>query len=309
MLNLPSQVKTQISLAPYTTFKIGGPAKYFMVITTQADLLKVMAWVKRNQLSFYVMGAGGNVLVSDQGYDGLVIVMQNDQLEWTGSTVIAGAGVKNGQLIAGALHHRLGGLQWLIGVPGTIGGSIYGNAGGHGWGLGDAVVWVETLSPDGDIHRFSKSECQFSYRHSRFKRSAGQIITQACLKLFRVDPAREKELLAQTIAAKQSNQPITLATAGCMFTNPTVNPDRLPADLAKYVDSNGQLAAWRLINYVDLSGYRMGQVQISTVHANFMINLGRATADQVVQLISLVKQRIRDKLGIQLTEEIQYLGF
>lgn len=309
MSNQPSIIQHDIVLAPYTTLKIGGPAKYFAAPKDATEVRDAVMWAVGNGIPYRIIGRGANTLISDTGYDGLVIVMHNDQMVWKPPYVTAGAGVQNGQLIASALKHNLGGMQWLIGVPGTVGGSLYGNAGGHGWGLGDQVEWVEVVMPDGVIKHLTKDECQFAYRTSLFKEHPEWVIVQATFLFPAIDVTAERLLLGTTTKIKNVNQPITEKTAGCMFTNPVVDMTRLPEHLKQYVDETGKISAWRVIEEVELKGYQLGQIQISPIHANFMINLGDGTADQVMQLLSLVKQRVRDTLGIQLHEEVQYLGF
>lgn len=305
----PSIIQHNIPLAPHTTLKIGGPATYFATPKTADQVQEVVAWAGKNSIAFRIIGRGANLLVADAGYNGLAIIMNNDQLEWNPPHVIAGAGVQNGQLIANALKHNLGGMRWLIGVPGTVGGSLYGNAGGHGWGLGDHVEWVEVVTTDGQTKRLTKDECQFAYRTSIFKSHPEWIIVQAQLTFSAVDATGERLLLAATTKQKNANQPTTEKTAGCMFTNPVADLARLPEHLKKHVEESGKISAWRVIEEVGLKGMQIGQIQISPIHCNFMINLGGGTADQVMQLLSLVKQRVRDTLGIQLHEEVQYLGF
>lgn len=305
----PALVRQGVALAPYTTFKIGGPAKFFAVVKSIDDLQTILTWARDAGVPWRVIGKGGNLLVADRGFDGLVMVMQNDQLEWAPPAVTAGAGVQNGQLIANALRHNLGGMRWLIGVPGTVGGSLYGNAGGHGWGLGDQVDWVEVLTADGRMTRLDRAACDFQYRSSAFKKNPDWIITQARLTFPAIDHAAELALLAATTKQKNLNQPTTTQTAGCMFTNPKVEAKNLPESLREFAAADGTISAWRLIEHVGLKGHRLGRVSVSDRHANFMINSGGATADHVAQLLSLVKQRVRDTLGVQLREEVQYLGF
>lgn len=308
MPSRPTQVQEHISLVPYTTLKIGGPARYFMVAKSVGDVIAAWQWAAESHVQWRVLGSGGNTLISDDGYDGLLILMNISASEWSTSSVVVGAGLTNGQLIAGALQHNLGGLRWLIGVPGTVGGSLYGNAGGHGWGLGHQVDWVEILDEQGRVRQVSQEDCQFSYRHSIFK-TKPWIILRAQLNLPKVTPAEERKVLAATTTMKNNNQPTTAQSAGCMFKNPVVESSSLPEELKLHRGADGTISAWRLIVAAGLQGKQLGHIQVSPRHANFMVNLGGATADQVVQLLSLVKQQVRDKLGVQLHEEVQYIGF
>lgn len=304
------QIQESVPLAQYTTWKIGGPARYLVEAKTSAEIVEAVKIANARQWPVRLLGNGSNTLVADQGFNGLIVIARNDHMVWEGETVLAGAGVKLGQLIAAATQHGLGGLSWLLGVPGTVGGSIYGNAGA---GMtedyfGKHVEWVEAVTLAGESVHWLQSECGFAYRDSRFKHEP-LIILQAKLRLLKIDPVIERKILAAKAAWKNKAQPLTLASAGCMFTNAKVDPSKLPEDLRSQLNPNGTISAWRLIQAVGLQGKQLGQMQISPVHASFMINLGGGTADQAVQLISLVKQQVRDKMGIQLQEEIQYLGF
>lgn len=303
-------IQENIPLAPYTTWKIGGPARYLIEAKSRDEIGAAVIWAAKKNIAVHVLGNGSNTLVSDKGFDGLVVIAKNDQMDWKGDTVVAGAGVKLGQLVSSATQHGCGGLDWLIGVPGTVGGSIYGNAGSGREAdyFGAYVVSVDGLRPNGATIQWSQAECAFEYRDSRFKHEI-VFILQATLKLPKVDSAEERKKLAAKAAWKNKSQPLTLASAGCMFKNAKVDLLKLPDDLKPFINPNGTISSWRLIKAVDLQGQQIGQMQISPLHASFMINLGGGTADQAVQMISLVKQRVRDTLGIQLQEEIQYLGF
>ncbi len=308
MSRQPANLQERITLAEYTTMHIGGPAKYFVEAKSYDDVQQAWSWAVAQKIPVRVLGAGANTLVADAGFEGLIILMRNDELVWEETSVIAGAGATNGQLIGGALRHNLGGLQWLIGVPGSVGGSIFGNAGGHGWGLGDQVDWVEVMDETGTMKKVMHDDCAFSYRSSVFKKKPW-IILRAQLHLPTIDPVAERAVMAKTTQGKNKNQPTTAKSSGCMFKNPMVDPEKVPSDMFQYVGPDGTISAWRLIVEIGLQGKQLGQIQISSIHANFMINLGGGTADQVVQLLSLVKQQVRDKLGIELQEEVQYLGF
>lgn len=288
--------------------KVGGPAQYLCIGTTVEELVEAWEWARAEKIPVTILGAGSNSLVNDVGVEGLVIIPRNSQIDWTPPRVIAGAGTKLGQFIGGAANHGLGGLTWVLGVPGTVGGSLYGNAGSKEHGLGEYVIWVEVIDLNGQRRRYSRDECRFAYRHSAFKEMKTCIL-QAELELPQVDPIKERTTLAAMAKQKNANQPTTAASAGCMFKNPVVQFETLPSELQSSVFPDGTISAWRLIDWLGLKGKQIGQIQVSTKHGNFMVNLGGGTADQVVQLISFVKQQVRDTLGIQLHEEVQYLGF
>lgn len=312
-MNKPSTIQEHLVLAPYTTMKVGGPAEFACLPKTDDEFVAAWEWALSEGLTITMLGAGSNSLINDAGIKGLVIIPRNDTLTFSESRVTVGAGVKNGQLIGSAANHNLGGLSWLLGVPGTVGGSLYGNAGtGNAdqsvHAIGDTVVWVDVIEQNNQRRRLTKAECGFSYRHSIFKETKAGIIS-AELELPVVDGKTERALLAATATAKNAKQPTTAASAGCMFKNAITSAELLPEKLRPYLLPTGAISAWRLIDHLGLKGKQIGQMQISEKHGNFMINLGGATADQVVQLISYVKQQVRDKLNIQLQEEVQYLGF
>lgn len=288
--------------------KVGGPAEYLCLGTTVDEIVAAWEWARAAKLPVTVLGAGSNSLINDAGITGLVIIPRNSQLTWAPPRVTVGAGVKNGQLIGASANRGLGGLAWLLGVPGTIGGSLYGNAGSKEHGLGGYVTWVDIIDANGVRRRLTREDCGFRYRHSIFKEMKVCIL-QAEFELPLVDPVAERTVLSDQAKEKNVNQPTSAASAGCMFKNPTVETAKLPTELQSFVMADQTISAWRLIDYLGLKGKQIGQIQISTKHGNFMINLGGATADHVVQLISFVKQQVRDTLGIQLQEEVQYLGF
>lgn len=301
-------IQENIPLASYTTLKIGGPARWFCITKTIEQLVEAVDWARQKNMPMAILSAGSNTLVSDQGFNGLVILVKNDQATWESPEVTVGAGMTLGQLVSGALQHGLGGLWWFIGVPGSVGGAIYGNAGSRDEAIGQYVEWVDTVMPDGARKRWRGDECHFEYRHSIFKENKA-IILEARLRLPEIHIPDEQLLLKEKAAMKQANQPLTASSAGCMFKNPKVDPQALPEFLRGKLHPDGTLSAWQLIVGADLQGKTIGQIQISEKHANFMVNLGGATADHVVQLLSYAKQQVRDKLGVQLQEEVQYLGF
>ncbi|MBI3115505.1 MAG: UDP-N-acetylmuramate dehydrogenase [Candidatus Kerfeldbacteria bacterium] len=297
-----------VSLARYSTYRIGGPARFFLEAHTTDDVVAAIRLARAQGLPYAMLGSGSNTLIADQGFAGLVIVARAQHLTFDRQRVTAEAGVKLSVLTVVAAQHGFGGLEFLIGVPGTVGGAIYGNAGSRDAAIGNRVASVEILDAAGRRVALSAEECAFGYRTSRFKTTKEPIV-QAVLVLPPGDRVTLERQIATVIRAKNAKQPTHDQSAGCMFKNvPVDDPSQLPEELRTTV-TDGQLSAWRLIVAAGLKGKRLGHVQVSPQHANFLVNLGGATADEVVQLLSYIKQQVRDRFHIQLHEEIQYLGF
>lgn len=295
-------------LAKYSTYRVGGPARFVLLAASVAEVVDALTIARRHRLPWAILGGGSNVLIADAGFPGLVIVMRLAQLTFAGEIVSAEAGVKLSALLVLAATHGRGGLEFLAGIPGTVGGAVYGNAGSRSLAIGDRVSDVTVLDPAGTVQRLFPGDCVFSYRTSRFK-SSKEVILSTTLRL----PAGNPEALQSAIAAKvrwkNAHQPTHDQSAGCVFQNvPVTDPATIPTDLREFV-TDGQLSAWRVVAAAGLQGKQMGNAQISPVHANFIVNLEQATAADILMLISYIKQQVRDRFGIQLREEVQRLGF
>jgi UDP-N-acetylmuramate dehydrogenase len=282
------RVKLNEPLAKQTTFGIGGPAAWFYEAKTQEELIKAVKLARKLKIPFFILGSGSNLLVSDKGWRGLVIKVKSQKSKVKGTEIIADAGVILAKLVQVAADNSLAGLEIGAGIPGTIGGALVGNAGtGDQW-LGDLVESVEIINEAGRIQKLTREDCQFGYRTSRFK-TTKEIILRVILLLEKNDPPKIKQRI-EVIMAKRKNQPQE-KSAGSIFKNP---PDR---------------PAGQLIEEAGLKGKRIGQAQISPQHANFIVNLGGARADDVLRLIKLAKAVVKKKFGIELEEEICLLGF
>ncbi|MFA5070090.1 MAG: UDP-N-acetylmuramate dehydrogenase [Patescibacteria group bacterium] len=288
-MNKLMNVKNNIILASYTTFKIGGPAKYFAVVKKEEEMMAGLKWAKENKQPYFILGHGANILVSDKGFDGLVIKNEMKDTE-TNAAVFVESGVVLADLIGQCAGKGISGLEFLAGVPSTLGGAIYGNAGSAQKAIGDFVVSVRALDRDLRVRVFNKADCGFAYRQSIFKNNE-YVILSATLKLEKGDAYNIIEGIKNLMLKKKETQDLEHPSAGCVFKN-----------------ADGYIAG-RLIDELGLKGKKIGQAQISEKHANYIINLGGATADQVAQLISYIKQQVRDKKKIQLQEEINYVGF
>ncbi len=258
------KIQKNILLAPYTTFKIGGPAKYFFIAKTSEDLIRAVDFAKQKNLPYFILGNGSNLLVSDHGFDGLVIKIQNSKLEIRNSRITAEAGIKLSDLVRFSVENNLTGLEWAIGIPGTIGGAVKVNASAFGKEMKKLVKKVKKID---------------------------DVIISVELKLERGNQDKSRELIKEFIKKRKQTQPLGQFCAGCIFRN-----------------LEGQ-SAGQLIDRAGLKGKRINGAMISEKHANFIINSNSAKARDVVKLINLIKERVKEKFNVELEEEIQYLGF
>jgi UDP-N-acetylmuramate dehydrogenase len=302
-------------LASLTTFRIGGEAEYFAEVKDKKNLTQAFNWAKEKNIPPIIIGGGSNLLVNDQGVRGLVVKLSNDFYQIEPPNIICGAGLSLPQLVQLAQENSLSGLEWAVGIPGTVGGAVFGNAGAYGGQMSDIVSWVEVYDKqNNDFKKLSKNECQFSYRDSLFSHRPQFIIwaVKLSLKKDKVEKIAEK---IKNITKKRAQSTPAKPSAGCVFknidaqylkaNNPALYSEAKEKDLIK---DNLVPAGW-LIDKAGLRGKQIGQAQISTKHANFIVNLGDATSEEVIMLISFVKQQVRTRFNIQLQEEIQYLGF
>ncbi len=305
------QIQENIILAPYTTFKIGGPAEYFALVKTLEELQEAMAWAKENEKDIFVFGGGSNLLIGDNGIKGLVIKLDLQRLEFDENKVIVGAGLSLAYLLNQALENSLTGLEFAAGVPGTVGGAIRGNAGTYGLAMGDVVTAIRYLDKNNELKTMAKNEADFAYRHSIFKVN-NYLIVEAELLLAKGDVAASKALVQERLMYRKNNHP-NQPSAGCIFKNISFKEADIESLKAKSIEvekflEHKKIPAGYLIEKAGLKAKTIGQAQVSTQHANYIINLGGAKAEEVMILTSLIKQQIRDKFGLQLEEEVQFVG-
>ncbi|MBI3316022.1 MAG: UDP-N-acetylmuramate--L-alanine ligase [Candidatus Omnitrophica bacterium] len=279
-------------LSRHTTLRVGGPAKFWVEPCDEPDLKKVLAICKKNSLKFCVFGAGSNLLAPDAGYHGAVIHLAGASfkgLRVEGERVLAGAGVPNPMLIQFALENGFGGFEFLVGIPGCVGGSLAMNAGSHGQSMQTYVDTVRIVDFEGRTAVLRKKEIPFRYRSSGLK---GAVITEASF-LFppRTRPEVQKKL-DEYREYRQRTQDLQHASAGCMFKNP----------------DSFQCSSGKLIEDTGLKGRTLGRAQVSEKHANFIINLGGATAGDICRLIEEVQQAVHRKFGVSLETEVRILN-
>ncbi|NPA80623.1 MAG: UDP-N-acetylmuramate dehydrogenase [Thermotogae bacterium] len=284
---MSSVVRENVPLAPYTTFRLGGPARYFVNARTVDDVVFAVKFARERGLRVLPLGAGSDVLVPDSGFDGLVVRLVNLRgAVWNGNLLKAMAGEPLPKLAKEGAARGLSGLEYVVGVPGTVGGGVAKNAGAHGREMKDVLVEAYVVDEDGYVRTLKREELSLSYRSSSLPREG--ILVEALLKLREDDPAQIRRRIEEFLAYRERTQPWTERTAGCMFKNP-------PGDYAG-----------RLIDMAGLKGFRIGGVKVSEKHANFFINEG-GTADDAIRLIEHVRERVFEVFGIQLEVEIEIL--
>lgn len=320
-------LRHNIILAPYTVYKIGGPARFFAEARNEQEMKEALDFAAKNQAAIFILGAGSNILVSDKGFDGLAIHIIGGELRINGPEVTVDAGIMMPRLAIETAKAGLSGLEWGTGVPGTAGGAVRGNAGCFGGEMKDVIESVEVLDfLNAKRFTLNARECQFGYRESIFKKHPEWIILSAVLKLKQEDPARTAELLEvirQKSAERIGEQPIGESSAGSIFKGVPLSEEileklgnRIPWWHRKHENSSwvfenrrGFISAGFFIEMAGLKGWRVGNAVVSPKHANFIINPGNAKAEDILTLISIIKDTCMRKFGVILEEEIQYVGF
>lgn len=276
-------------MARHTSLKVGGPADFFVIPADRGDLETLLALLAETATPHFVVGGGYNLLVRDGGIRGVVVSLERfrELTHISGGKVSVGAGVTN-QMLVGYLKERgLGGLEFLCGIPGTIGGALAMNAGAQGGAILEHVEELITLR-DGTSRQVRRDELEYGYRYLRL--APGEIIAGATFRLEPDDPDKIGNRIAGYLAHRAESQKVGYPNAGSFFKNPEGG------------------AAWRLIDGAGLRGTRIGGAQVSEVHANFLINRGDATAADFLALSALIKDEVRRNTGISLEEEVRIVG-
>ena len=292
-------------MSKHTSFKVGGSARYYVKAETIQDLQNALKMTREKGLPSFILGNGTNLLVSDKGFEGVVITLAGEfsAIEDLGNGAFkVGAATPLGRFARSVLKQGFAGIHKLAGIPGTLGGAIYMNAGAYGQEIGTCCTKVTALDSDGNIHEFSNADCAFGYRQSIFQKNKA-IVLSATFQ-FPAASAEGKTVadleaeLAECMAKRKASQPLNMPNAGSTFKR----LDKGSADMPQ------QIAPGYYIEQAGLKGYRIGGAEVSTVHANFIVNAGGATAGDIKQLSVFVQQKVAEKFGIQLKREIILLG-
>jgi len=296
-----SKVLRGVPLAPLTTFRVGGSADWLVQVRRADDVRRVVSLAREAGVPVTVLGGGSNVLVADQGVRGVVMRIHGGEVDAPDSRhVRADAGVTINGLVRWTIGRGLAGLEVWAGTPGTVGGAIHGNAHFRGRPISEIVERVTLATPEGDILDVPAADMRFGYDYSRLH-DTGEIAVDAVFNVSDGDPAALRAIARESLAFRKRTQPLESPSAGCIFQNPDPAGDHVPEGIPP--------SAGALVDRAGMKGARAGQAMVSTTHANFIINHGGASAAQIRQLIERCKREVRNRFGVELREEIVYLGF
>lgn len=280
-------------LKKHTTFGVGGLASMFIYPSSIDDLKKILKYSFKNNIKIFFMGSGSNMLISDDGFNGIVICLRksfknfdyNDSFE-----TIAGTGVMLGQMVRTLTKNSVKGLESLIGVPGTLGGALIMNAGAYGSEISNYLVSIKCITLEGNEKIYMKEDLEFSYRYSNIPKN--EVVVEAKFQFQTGDINEIKINKDKASQSRRNNQPLQYRSAGSIFKNP-----------------KSGMAAGYLIDQARLKGLKKGDAEISTKHANFIINHGSATSENILDLIKIIKSEVYNKFKVKLDLEVKLMGF
>ncbi len=281
------------AMSEYTTFRIGGKADALCFTPDMEALQQLVTFLNNENIRYLVVGKGSNLLVKDGGFNGVVIILRGklasiEQHEGNDQILLAGGGLGLGDLLKYCSHNGFGGLEFLSGIPGTVGGAVTMNAGAFGKDMGSVVQEIQVLTPQGELVSKMHSDLVFSYRALSILE--GTIVVRASLQCTRETPEIVSKRVVDHLARRKATQPLEYPSAGSVFKNP-------PNDYAG-----------RLIEEAGLKGERVGGAMISNKHANYIVNRGGASAEDVLTLLNLARDKVREVMGIELEPEIRVVG-
>ena len=281
-------LRKEIPLKDYSTFAIGGPARYFVEATRVEDVVDALLYCKKKKLQYIVVGNGSNCLFDDRGFDGLVIHNKIRTMNHTGGTFTVGAGYSFPLLGHETTAAGWSGLEFAVGIPGTVGGAVYMNAAANDMQIADTILSIKYIAEDGEERIFAREDLVFDYRRSTFHDLRG-VIVEISFTLHRDHKASAR--VQKLLKDRKKNQPYGERSAGCVFRNPP------------------KKAAGALIDRCGLKDKVIGGAKISPQHANFIVNTGDATANDVLDLIAIAKTEVEKQSGIELETEIKHVPY
>lgn len=311
-------LQMDLALSVVTSMAIGGPVRYFLQAHSEAELAQAIRIARGGGIDWCVMGDGSNIVASDAGYDGLVIQNRIHAFAAFDTSLTVGAGDHLNEVVLQADRLGLAGIEKMAGIPGTIGGAVYGCAGAYGQEIRDHICEVRFYNAIADrFEGLSSDECLFGYRDSIFKRHKEWVITQVVLDLAGGDPEALLKSSQELIQQRTRKFSLDLKCPGCYFKNirlDYIEPETTRQAFLSRIDpaqvTYGKVAAGYLLEVIGAKGTRVGGVEVSRHHGNLIVNVdGEASAADLLALVAQLKDRVRQRFGVELQEEVQYLGF
>jgi UDP-N-acetylmuramate dehydrogenase len=297
-----------VPLTGYTRFEVGGPARILADAANEAALTEVLSAIEESGEQYTIIGGGTNLVAGDQGYPGVVLRYTNSALEFAGDTVKVAAGAVLQDLVDASIARGLKGLETMTGIPGWVGGAVYGNAGAYGHSIQERVASVRFLER-GCVREISNADCEFAYRESQFKQRKDWVILSVTLRLESAD-AEELRIAANGILKiRNEKYPPTMRCAGSIFKNLLWCdlPESVRALVPATVVREGKVPSAYFLEQAGAKGMRRGRVCVADYHANLIYNEGGGSAQEVSELISELKRRVHERFGLDLEEEVQFL--
>lgn len=276
----------------HTTFKVGGPAFVFVQAKDVLSLINTVRYCKKNEINYFIVGRGSNLIFDDRGYEGVVITLSNElqNYHFDGEKVVASSGVSMIKLAYEAANIGLSGFEFMSGIPGTIGGGVYMNAGAYKSDFSDVLESVKILDENLEVITLSNEQLEFGYRTSLLQKNQEWIVLEATFNLTTSTPSEIKEINDVRKEKRMSSQPWNMPSAGSVFRNP---------------DEKG---AWFYIDAVGLRGYEIGGAMVSPKHSNFIVNSGYASAKDILDLIQHIKTEVFNQFEIELKQEVYFVS-
>lgn len=308
--NYLDNIKEKENLARHTTFRVGGDAEFFHEVSSSLDLLRAIRTVSYLGMPYEILAGGSNVLVSDDGFSGLIVKIRGGKFNIDGGVVEVDAGAPLVNLMTKTASEGLSGLEWAAGIPGTVGGAVFGNAGSFGLSISNVIDSVDVYNPKKDeVMTLSNKDCNFDYRDSIFKKE-NLVILKCRLNLLKDDPIRIAKTINSNLRHKRENHLSGYLSAGCVFKN--IDKKSIKSTDDKFLREMARLEkipVGFLIQEAGFKGHQIGDAMVSDRHANFIVNKGGACAEQIAYLINMIKNKVENQFGVVLEEEIRYIGF
>ena len=304
------RVERDAPLSRYTRFALGGPASLLADASTESSLTGAIAYLEGERVPFVIIGGGSNLVVADAGYRGVVIRFTADLISSTGTCVTAEAGANLQSLVDYTINAGLSGIHTMTGIPGWVGGAIYGNAGAYGRSTHESIHSVRFF--DGStIREFSNEECGFRYRHSRFKDNKRWIILSSAWRLTAGDGSALRKQADEILTIRNAKYPPEMKCAGSIFKNLLFVdlPETVQREVDPKVIREGKIPSAYFLEKVGAKGVKNGDIHVADYHANLIYNAGHGKAAQVREIVDDLKRRVRERYGFDVEEEVQYVGF